>query len=217
MAEAVREGNSSLYSFVRVLTACAFHTVLPVSYHHTDRIPAEPPFVLISNHVHALDPFLVAYPVRNHQAVFLGKKELAKNRLFRRVLTGLHTILVDRHNTDMSAMRECMKALKAGKPLVIFPEGTRHHEGQMEHIENGASLIIMRSRAPVVPMYIDRPLKLFRRVSVWVGDPIPYEDLLARGINAETCEEMNERMRETFRGLIRDAEAGVGKHPLRKK
>ena len=206
MGEAVSEGNSFLYSLGHVLARVLFHTVLPVKYHHAERIPGDPPFVMISNHVHALDPFVVAYPIRKHQAVFLGKKELAKNRFFRRVLTNLHTILVDRHNTDMGAMRECMKALKTGKPLVIFPEGTRHHEGQMEHIENGASLMIMRSRVPVIPMYISRPLKLFRRVDAWVGEPIGYEDLLASGINSETCEKMNERMRQTFRQLIRDAE-----------
>ena len=41
---------------------------------------------------------------------------------------------------------------------------------------------------------------------VYVGDPIPYDDLLEKGINAETCEEMNERMRETYRAMIRETE-----------
>ena len=122
------------------------------------------------------------------------------------VLIRLHCILVDRHNTDMEAMRACMKTLRNGQVLVIFPEGTRHHEGQMEQIESGASLIVMRGKAPVVPVYIDRPLRLLRPVHAWIGDPIPYEDLLAKGINVETCGEMNERMRDTFRKMI--AEAG---------
>ena len=51
----------------------------------------------------------------------------------------------------MAAMRNCMKAVKMKKILLIFPEGTRHHEGQMEHIESGASLIAMRSGAPIIP------------------------------------------------------------------
>ena len=85
---------------------------------------------------------------------------------------------------------------------MIFPEGTRHHEGQMEQIENGTSLIVMRGKAPLIPVYLDKPLKLFRRVNARVGDPIEYGDLLEKGINTETCAELNERMRQTFRKMI---------------
>ena len=38
-----------------------------------------------------------------------------------------------------------------------------------------------------------------------VEDPQLYDDRLEKGINTETCEEMNERMRETFRRMIREA------------
>ena len=103
-------------------------------------------------------------------------------------------------------MRACMKAIKMKKVLLIFPEGTRHHEGQMEHIEAGTALIAMRSKAPVIPIYFDQKLKPFRITNLYVGEEIPYDDLLERGINAETCEEMNERMREAFRNMIRNAE-----------
>ena len=103
-------------------------------------------------------------------------------------------------------MRECMKAIKMKKILLIFPEGTRHHEGQMEQIENGTSLIAMRTKAPIIPIYFDRKLSFFKVTRMYVGEPIEYGDLLERGINRETCEEMNERFRETFRGMISEAE-----------
>ena len=64
----------------------------------------------------------------------------------------------------------------------------------------------MRSKAPVIPIYFDRKLSLFKVTNLYVGEPIPYDDLLAEGINTETCEKMNERIRETFRGMIKDAE-----------
>ena len=105
----------------------------------------------------------------------------------------------------MEAMRACMKALKMKKVLVIFPEGTRHHEGQMEQIENGTSLLVLRGKAPLIPVYLDRPLKFFRVCHARVGDPIAYEDLLGKGINVETCEELNQRMRETYRRMILEA------------
>ena len=201
------EKKVALYEVGRAVAGFMFHTLLPVRYHGVEKLrDREAPYVLIANHVHALDPIVVAYPVKRYQTVFLAKKELAKNAFIERLLKKLHCILVDRHNTDMEAMRACMKTLRNGQVLVIFPEGTRHHEGQMEQIESGASLIVMRGKAPVVPVYIDRPLRLLRPVHAWIGDPIPYEDLLAKGINVETCGEMNERMRDTFRKMI--AEAG---------
>ena len=206
-AEAVTEKKTVLYAVARGFGWLLTKALMPVKYHGEEKLrDREGPFVLISNHQHALDPVVMAYPVKQTQAVFLGKKELAGKELARRFLANMHCILVDRHHTDMEAMRACMRAMKMKKVLVIFPEGTRHHEGQMEHIENGASFIIMRSRVPVIPVYIDRKLKLFRRTNAYVGEPIAYDDLLAEGVNAASCEKMNERMRETFRKMIRESE-----------
>ena len=207
MREAVTEKDSLIYSVGRVLANIVFHTVIPVRFHHRERLDREGAMILIANHQHALDPVVMAMGVRKRQAVFLGKKELGKIPWVRALLTRLHCILVDRGNRDMEAMRACMKAVKMGKPLVIFPEGTRRHEGQMEHIESGTALITLRSRAPVIPMYFDRPLAPFRVTNLYVGEPIPCEDLLEQGINAETCEAMNERMRETYRKMIREIQA----------
>ena len=211
MIEAVTEKNTRTYEVIRALATVVFHTLMPVRFHNAERLQKEPPILLIANHQHALDPVAMALAFKKTQVVFLGKKELGKNPWFRKILTRLHCILVDRHNTDMEAMRACMKAIRMKKVLVIFPEGTRHHEGQMEQIENGTSLIALRGRAPVIPMYFDKPLKWFRVTNIYVGEPIPYDDLLAEGINTETCEKMNERMRETYRKMIREVQAGEKK------
>ena len=204
--EPVTEKRTITYEVVRVLANIIFHTIMPVRFHHKERLERERPYIMIANHNHALDPVPMAMAVKHDQLVFLGKKELGSNKLARWFLTKLHCILVNRHNVDMEAMRACMKAIKMKKILLIFPEGTRHHEGQMEHIEAGTALIAMRAKAPIVPIYFDRKLSLFKITNLYVGEEIPYDDLLAEGINAETCEKMNERMREAFRKMIRDAQ-----------
>ncbi len=203
--EPVTEKRTITYEVVRVLANIIFHTIMPVRFHHKERLERERPYIMIANHNHALDPVPMAMAVKHDQLVFLGKKELGSNKLARWFLTKLHCILVNRHNVDMEAMRACMKAIRMKKILLIFPEGTRHHEGQMEHIEAGTALIAMRAKAPIVPIYFDRKLSLFKITNLYVGEEIPYDDLLAEGINAETCEKMNERMREAFRELIRNA------------
>lgn len=199
--EAVNEKKSILYEILRFLAHIVFHILMPVRCEHRERLDAEAPYVLIANHNHALDPVAMAMYIPGRQIVFLGKKELAKGRLTENLLTRVHCILVDRHNTDMAAMRSCMKAVKMKKILLVFPEGTRHHEGQMEQIESGASLIAMRTKAPIIPIYFDRKLSFFKVTRLHVGEPVHYEDLLEKGINTETCEEMNGRFREAFRKM----------------
>ena len=204
--EPVTEKRGIIYEIARVLAHIVFHTLMPVRFHHKERLRQDPPFVVIANHRHALDPVVMAMGIPKHQIVFLAKKELGSTPLTQNLLTRLHCILVDRHNADMEAMRSCMKAIKLKKILLIFPEGTRHHEGQMEQIESGTALIAMRSKAPVIPIYFDRKLNWFKVTNLYVGEPIPYDDLLEEGINTETCEKMNERMRETFRRMVRETE-----------
>ena len=196
------EKDTWIYSVGRVLANIVFHTLMPVRFHDLDRLQLQPPYILIANHQHALDPVVMAMGVKKHQVAFLGKKELGKSAFMRWLLSRLHCILVDRHHTDMEAMRACMKALRLGRPLLIFPEGTRRHEGQMEQIESGTSLIALRSQAPILPIYIDRKLAFFRVTNIYVGELIETEDLRREGINTVTCEKMNARMRETYRRWI---------------
>ena len=200
----LRDKKSIMYEILRFTGTIVFNTLLPVKCHGREKLDADAPYVLIANHRHALDPVVMAWCIPKRQVVFLAKKEVGKNKLIGNIMMRMHCILVDRHNTDMGAMRTCMQAIKKKKILLIFPEGTRHHEGQMEQIESGTSLIAMRSKAPIIPVYFDKKLSFFRRTHMYVGDQIPYDDLLAEGINADTCERMNERFREVYREMVRE-------------
>jgi hypothetical protein len=62
----------------------------------------------------------------------------------------------------------------------------------------------MRCGAPIIPIYFDRKLSWFRTTHMYVEEPIPYDDLKEKGINMQTCEEMNERFRETYRRIIEE-------------
>ena len=119
--EPVSDRKSFVYEFLRVIALIVFHTVIPVKCHNKERLDAEAPYVLISNHLHALDPIAIAMFIPKRQVCFLGKKELGKNKLAARLLTSAHAILVGRGDTDMAAMRNCMKAIRMKKILLIFP------------------------------------------------------------------------------------------------
>ncbi len=200
--------KSGWYRFARGLAKVLMHTVMPTRIRGAERMRGDAPFILIANHNSMLDPFILACPIQKYEVVFLGKKELVKSRLGRWLFGKLHMISVDRGHSDMEAMRACMRTLRGGGVLGIFPEGTRHHEGTMEHIESGVSLIALRGGAPLIPMYIEGKYAPFHRVRVHVGEPIPMDDLRADGVNSDTAARLNERITETYRSLAEEAAKG---------
>lgn len=72
-----------------------------------------------------VDPILIAWGCFRYQIHFLGKKELESVPILRWLFNKLDMIPVDRHNMDMHAVRACLKTLKEGHVLGIFPEGTQ--------------------------------------------------------------------------------------------
>ena len=192
---------SWLYSAAKPIAALLFNTVLPVKSHHRERLQAEPPFILIGNHNSMFDPVIMGVGVKKHQVRFIGKKELWKHRIVAWAFNNMNMIPVDRHNSDMEAMRACMRVTKEGGILGIFPEGTRHHQGLMTEMESGIGLIALRSGVPLVPVYIAGKVGLFRRLHVYVGEAIPTEDLREQGVNRETCELLMQRITATYAQL----------------
>ncbi|MBQ2952082.1 MAG: 1-acyl-sn-glycerol-3-phosphate acyltransferase [Clostridia bacterium] len=190
--------RSWVYSLAKPIAALLFKTFLPVKYHNAERLHAEPPYILIGNHTSMFDPVIMGVAVPKHQVRFIGKKELWKNKLVAAAFNNMNMIPVDRHNSDMEAMRACMRVTREGGILGIFPEGTRHHEGLMTEMESGIGLIALRSRVPVIPVYIAGKVGFFRRLHVYVGEAIPTEDLRAQGVNKDTCDQLLQRITQVY-------------------
>ncbi len=194
--------RSWIYTIGLPLVRGLFRTILPVKYHHAENIrQMEAPYILMANHTSMLDPVVMAGIIPRYQIRFIGKKELTKNRLLAWLFRELNMIPVDRHNTDMEAMRACMRVTREGNVLGIFPEGTRHHKGLMTELESGVALIALRARVPLVPVFITGKLGFFRRLDVYVGEPIGMDDLRESGINTETCGLLLGRITETYAAL----------------
>lgn len=196
--------RSGWYEAARVLVAVLTRTIIPITYHHVERMPQQGPFIMIANHTHWLDPILIAAPVKKAEVTFLGKKELVKGRLAQYLLPRMHMIVVDRHNSDMEAMRACIRALRNGEILGIFPEGTRHHQGTMTELESGVGLIALRANVPLVPVYLTS-VRMFHRIHCYVGEAIDFSDLRAQGVNNDTCQQLLQRITETYARMMQEA------------
>ena len=189
MTERVAGGKprkSIIYTIARGLAYVVFHTLFPLRIHHVERLKRPAPYLLIGNHNSWLDPLAMCYRIPGQQTAFLGKKELARNPLAKKVLED---------------MRACMRALREGRILGIFPEGTRHHKGLMDQLEGGTALLALRCNVPLVPVYFDKKFRLFRLVHMYVGQDIPLDDLIAQGVNKGTCDQLLQRITGVYAAM----------------
>ena len=166
-----------------------------------ENIPKDRNCVLMGNHQCILDPLMLALCVPDREIHFMGKKELWNNKLLGWAFTKVHGFPVDRGNMDMGAIRTAMKVLGEGDTLGIFPEGTRSRTGHMLPLLGGASMLALRSRCDVIPVYIDGNYRPFRRMTVRVGRPVQMDDLLALRVTKESCDTLTGRIEAEFAQL----------------
>lgn len=203
--KADRKKRTFMYRLAWILAQVLFHTVYPVIYHDRERLDVKGPCILIGNHLSGLDPLCLACGIKE-EVTFLAKKELMQGRFAGALLRSLHAISVDRHNFDMAAMRACLQALREGRVLGIFPEGTRYKRGNMEELEGGVAILALRSGAPVVPFYIHGKLRPFHRVHCYAGEPIPTDDLQQMGVGKEAGDLLLKRIAQRYQEFFEKAQ-----------
>ena len=77
---------------------------------------------------------------------------------------------VKRGKADVAAIKTAMKYLKDGELLLMFPEGTRHQDGEFGDAKTGAAMLALRTGVPIVPIYLPAEKKWFRWNPVVFGE-----------------------------------------------
>lgn len=111
------------------------------------------PAILASNHASYLDPPLVGVSCRK-DVYFLARKSLFERPVIGALIAQLNTVPVDRDRGDVGAVRALIKLLKSGNRVLVFPEGTRSKDGNLQPARAGVGLLIAKSLAPVVPVRV---------------------------------------------------------------
>ena len=196
---APKRERTAIYTLARIIFGFLFHTIFPLRFHNAQIVEEmQPPYIIMANHRSFADPMALAIKVKKYEIRFIGKRELAKGKLKNWLFSGLHMIMVSRHATDMAAMRQCMQTLKEGHILGIFPEGTRHQPEMMQEVESGTAIIALRSRVPLLPVYIDGKIRPFHVTHVYFGKPMELDDLYAQGVNNDTAQQLCQRIHDVF-------------------
>lgn len=136
-----------------------------------NNIPRCGPVIVAPNHISYLDPPLVGTAitsVSNRPVWFMAKTELFRNRLFGWLITCCHSYPVKRGKRDIRALRTSLGLLHQGEMIVVFPEGTRSEDGQLQPPELGIALLAVKSKSPVLPMAIIGSNRALPPHSVWI-------------------------------------------------
>lgn len=172
------------YEFVRRVLWAFGIVCFRIRCHHRERFPSSGGFLLLSNHQSFLDPPLVGMVVPR-QINYLARATLFKNPLFARLISSFASIPLDREGLGIAGLKETLRRLKRGEVVLLFPEGTRSPDGEMQPLKPGFSALVDRSGVPIVPVAIDGAHAAFPRgarlprlavVHIVVGEPISCDE-----------------------------------------
>ena len=154
-----------------------------------ENVPAAGGFLYCPNHISDCDPpaVFVSCPRRPW---FVGKSELFEVPVLGWMFAHFQGFPIKRDSADRAALRRIEALLKAGQPVVLFPEGRLSATGHLQRIQPGAALVSLRTGAPIVPVGLQNtngivpygelsPRYSPRRVEVAYGTPIRPQDYAA--------------------------------------
>lgn len=164
-----------------------------------DNVPRTGPAVLVCNHVSYMDPILLAGSIRRPMR-FVMWYRIFQIPLLRYFFEHMNAIPIAGRMENEILMNEAFERvdeeLAAGNVVCIFPEGGITRDGEVQRFRPGIEKIIARRGVPVVPVSLGRlwgswfsrrksggirmiPGRLFSRVTLTVGEPVPPADVTA--------------------------------------
>jgi 1-acyl-sn-glycerol-3-phosphate acyltransferase len=148
-----------------------------------ERVPGRGTLIVAANHQSYWDPPLIGAAMER-ELHFLAKAELFSFPPFGAVLRAVHAIPIRRGMADLSGMARAFGVLQRGDALLVFPEGRRSTDGELQAARPGVGMLAVHGDATILPCSIigsNRPRRWLTRrlrVQVWFGRPRHWKDYL---------------------------------------
>ena len=103
----------------------------------------------------------------------MAKEELYSHAFVRWLFPRCGMVRVRRGMADRRAIREVLSYLEQGDLCALFPEGTRHYDGELHSLYQGAAYFAIKKGVPLYPaMLIGDYRRLRSPISVRFGEPL---------------------------------------------
>jgi len=152
-----------------------------------ENIPADtednhlPGFMLCSNHIGNLDPFVIGAAIRI-KIYWMAKESLFRVPVVAPLIRAFGAYPVNRGTGDIGAIKRTIEQLKSCRSVGIFPQGHRKPDvdPRTTEVRHGAGMIAFRAGCDVLPVCIEtkqRRLRPLSKTVIIVGERIPFADL----------------------------------------
>ncbi len=154
----------------------------PVYSQGFESLDWDQPCVLMANHQSYMDvPAIVSAcptPIR-----FVARKAVFSTPLLGRAMRATGQISIDRSDRDqaIASLQAAAIQISEGRTVLVFPEGTRSHDGGLQSFKKGGFMLAIDAQVPIIPIGVNGTHSVVPRgkssfqagkVGVWVGEPI---------------------------------------------
>jgi 1-acyl-sn-glycerol-3-phosphate acyltransferase len=205
--------NRIWYQGIRICVRFAAVIVYRLKASGTENIPSEGAVLVAVNHQSHLDPPLVGCCSRRRMN-FMARASLFKFAPLGWFIRSVGTYPIDLEGSRLSGIRETLRRLKRDEMVLVFPEGTRTGDGEIQPFKPGFVALAIRSRAAILPVAIEGAYHAWPRknrfpglgrVHVHFGEPIRPEDVQKLSEN---------ELQELVEGKVRECHAHLCGRPV---
>jgi 1-acyl-sn-glycerol-3-phosphate acyltransferase len=198
---------------------CVWVSGSRVTVRGAENLSKHPVAVYASNHTSYMDTPVV-FASLPFQFRILAKKELWKIAFIGWYLERSGQIPIDvggNAHAALSSLGAGVKALRAGMPLYVFPEGARTPDGELQAFLSGAAYLAIRAQVPLIPVALSGVYDLLpihthhfypSELTLSVGEPID-----TSGMTVRQTDELTAKLRAAIAAML-EAGQGVGAQTL---
>lgn len=181
-----------------------------------DNIPKDQKgFIVAANHASYLDHFILGGTIAlntDRMVYFLAKKEHFDTFFQRQWHKFLKAIPIDRQAGGEEGLKHAIKALKEGKIIAIYPEGTRTLTGKLNQPKTGITRLALAAQVPVLPVGIQDTFSIlpkgrwfpkFKKTNVKIGKLMYFDKYHNRDIDYKTLKLLSEQIMKNIERLIK--------------
>ena len=152
-----------------------------------ENLPMDEPIIICANHLNYWDA--TGLVVCSKRVIrFIGKEDLFNHAFLNWIAHVFNVIPIKRGQRDLEAMKRCLKALKNGEAIGLFPEGTRKGLEKGAKVQNGAAYMALKAKVKVVPVGIQGTFKPFTKVKLVYGKPLDFSKYDAKNPEKDNLE-----------------------------
>jgi 1-acyl-sn-glycerol-3-phosphate acyltransferase len=152
-------------------------------------VPAAGPVLLVSNHQSHLDPVLVGVASPRRMGA------LARHTLFfwplGWLIRSLGAVPIERGRGGVAGFKATLAMLRRGEAVLVFPEGTRTFDGNVQPFQSGFCALARRGRATIVPVAVRGAFAALPRGSA-LPRPRPVQVSFCQPITPEQLDTLND-------------------------